>query len=70
MDYLSPPSLTPRILPSALPPYNLKHPLDYISNVTAHAQVRVTSIEAILLKTLRWGGHVSRMEDHCLPKIL
>ncbi|EFO19083.1 hypothetical protein LOAG_09414 [Loa loa] len=47
MDHLPLLSLTPRTLPSALLPYNVKHPLDYISNVTAHAQVRITSIEAI-----------------------
>ena len=31
----------------------------------------VTSIEAMLLKKqFRWTGHVSRMEDHRLPKVI
>ena len=40
---------------------------DYVSNV----EVLSTSIEAILLKSkLCWAGHVSRMENHRLPKIV
>ncbi|KAJ7426053.1 hypothetical protein WISP_19479 [Willisornis vidua] len=31
----------------------------------------VISIEAMLMRTqLHWAGHISRMEDHCLPKIV
>ncbi|XP_051667054.1 acetyl-CoA acetyltransferase, cytosolic isoform X2 [Manacus candei] len=34
-------------------------------------QAALTSVEAMLLRTqLRWAGHISRMKDHCLPKIL
>ena len=46
------------------------HWSDYVSNVEVFEQAEITSIEAILLKSqLRWVGHVSRMDDHRLPKI-
>ena len=47
------------------------HWSDYITNVEVLQQAGITSIEAMLMKTqLRWAGHVSRMEDHRLPKIV
>ncbi|KAJ7396403.1 hypothetical protein BTVI_145489 [Pitangus sulphuratus] len=59
------------MLPSALPPYNPKHPLDYVTNASVLEQAAVTSIEAMLLRTqLRWAGHISRMQDYRLPKIV
>ena len=46
------------------------HWSDYINNLTVLEWADITSIEAILLKIqLRWAGHVSRMENHRLPKI-
>ena len=46
------------------------HWSDYVSNVEVLEQAVITSIKAILLKShLRWAGHVSRMDDHQLPKI-
>jgi len=46
------------------------HWSDYISNIKVLERAEITSIEAMLLKTqLRWAGHVSRMENHRLPKI-
>ena len=46
------------------------HWSDYITNVEVLERAEITSIEAMLLKSqLRWAGHVSRMEDHRLPKI-
>ena len=43
---------------------------DFITNIKVLKQAGVTSTQAMLLKSqLRWAGHVSRMEDHCLPKI-
>ena len=45
------------------------HWSDHVSNVEVLERANTTSIEATLLKTqLRWAGHVSRMEDHRLPK--
>ncbi|KAI8484505.1 hypothetical protein Bbelb_377760 [Branchiostoma belcheri] len=47
------------------------HWSDYITNVEVLKRAEVLSIEAMLLKIqLRWAGHVSRMEDHRLPKIV
>ena len=42
---------------------------DYVTNVEVLQQAEITSIEAILLKSqLRWARHISRMDDHRLPK--
>ncbi|CAH1249728.1 Hypp8672 [Branchiostoma lanceolatum] len=47
------------------------HWSDYVTNVEVLERAEITSIEAMLMKTqLRWAGHVSRMEDHRLPKII
>ena len=43
---------------------------EYVTNVEVLEQAETTSIESMLLKVqLHWAGHVSRMEDHRLPKI-
>ena len=45
------------------------HWSDYVTNVEVLEQAVIASIEAMLLKAqLRWAGHVSRIEDHRLPK--
>ena len=42
---------------------------DFVTNTEDRELSQVTVIDAMLLKTqLRWAGHVSRMEDHRLPK--
>ena len=47
------------------------HWSDFVTNVEVLEQAEVLSIEAMLMKSqLRWAGHVSRMEDHRLPKIV
>ncbi|KAL0167122.1 hypothetical protein M9458_038966, partial [Cirrhinus mrigala] len=47
------------------------HWSDYVTNVEVLEQAETVSIEALLLRTqLRWAGHVSRMEDYRLPKII
>ena len=47
------------------------HWSDFITNAEVLEQAGINSIEAMLLKTqLRWAGHVSRMEDHRLPKVV
>ena len=44
---------------------------DFITNVEVLERAEIPSIEAMLLKhQLRWAGHVCRMEDHRLPKIV
>ncbi|XP_069749915.1 uncharacterized protein [Narcine bancroftii] len=47
------------------------HWSDFISNIEVLEMAEADSIESMLLKIqLRWVGHVSRMEDHRLPKIV
>ena len=47
------------------------HWSDYITNLMVLERADIASIEAMLLKIqLHWAGHVSRMEDHHLPKII
>ncbi|XP_069766640.1 uncharacterized protein [Narcine bancroftii] len=44
---------------------------DFITKVEVLELAESASIESMLLKTqLRWVGHISRMEDHRLPKIV
>ncbi|XP_069776220.1 uncharacterized protein [Narcine bancroftii] len=44
---------------------------DFITNIEVLELAESASIESMLLKTqLCWVGHVSRMEDYCLPKIV
>ena len=44
---------------------------DFVTNIEVLEMAKATSSEAMLLKTqLRWAGHVSRMEDQRLPKIV
>jgi exonuclease III len=46
------------------------HWSDFVTNTEVLKQAGITSVEATLMKIqLRWVGHVSRMEDHRLPKI-
>ncbi|KAJ7410863.1 hypothetical protein WISP_106036 [Willisornis vidua] len=47
------------------------HWYDYMTNVSVLEQAGDTSIEAMLMRTqLCWAGHVSRMENYRLPKIV
>ena len=47
------------------------HWSDYVTNTEVLEKAKITSIEATLLKTqLGWAGHVFRMADHRLPKIV
>ena len=47
------------------------HWSDFVTNIKVLEQAGVPSIEATLIKAqLCWAGHISRMEDHRLPKIV
>ena len=47
------------------------HWTDFVTNVAILERTGLSSIEAVLLRThLRWAGHVHRMDDTCLPKMV
>uniref|UniRef100_K7EZV3 Reverse transcriptase domain-containing protein n=1 Tax=Pelodiscus sinensis TaxID=13735 RepID=K7EZV3_PELSI len=47
------------------------HWSDFVANTEVLELAEVTSIEAMVLKIqLRWAGHIARMENHRLPKIV
>ena len=47
------------------------HWSDYVTNIQVLEQAGVPCIETMLIQhQLRWAGHVSRMEDHRLPKMV
>ncbi|KAK3531334.1 hypothetical protein QTP70_018133 [Hemibagrus guttatus] len=47
------------------------HWKDFVTNTEVLEKTEVISIKAMLLKTqLHWAGHVSRMEENRLPKIV
>lgn len=47
------------------------HWSDFVTNTEILELAEVTSIEAMVLKIqLRWAGHIARMENHRLPKIM
>ena len=42
---------------------------DHMSDKEVLTRASLSSIESILLQVhLRWAGHVTRMEDVCMPK--
>ena len=43
---------------------------DYVTNNEALETAKTTSTETMLQKMLLWTGHVSRMEDYPLPKVI
>ena len=44
---------------------------DYIANIKVLEKTKITSIEAMLMiSLLGWAGHVSRMRNHHLPRII
>ena len=58
------------------PVVSLHHPFniywsDFITNTEVLGKVKITNIEDVLLKSmLPWAGHISRMRNHHLPKII
>ena len=43
---------------------------DFVTKIEILEMSKVTSVKAMTYTQLRWAGHVSRMEDHRLPKIV
>ena len=68
---LSPPRLLEHFQQRCLHTILNIHLSEFITNIEILKRAEVTSIEALLLKSqLCWAEHVSRMEDHHLPKIV
>ena len=63
-------SINDTYVPSTVPTFHHGHQ-DYVTNNDVLERANLPKMEAMLLsKQLRWAGHVSRMEDSRMPKVV